>query len=164
MWFSDTPALTLSLIHILSIPQRNLYQLRKYFFKHLQLRIRDIVKQQILVSIFLLICRQEMCIRDRADLFHVLLLYSTSERAISARENTWISKLWLRVSRLIPVSYTHLDVYKRQFLHRLRFPNIRHCHWILPNWHWKNRWVKVYCQRFSFKGRFSTGPTDFFQS
>ena len=43
----------------MSIPQRNLYQLRKYFFKHLQLRIRDIVKQQILVSIFLLIFRQE---------------------------------------------------------------------------------------------------------
>ena len=20
-----------------------------------------------------------------------------------------------------------------EFLHRLRFPNIRHCHWILPN-------------------------------
>ena len=37
-------------IYNMSIPQRNLYQLRKYFFKHLQLRIRDIVKQQILVS------------------------------------------------------------------------------------------------------------------
>ena len=46
-------------LRTLGIPQRNLDQFCEYLFKHFQFFVRDIIKQQILVRIFLLIFRQE---------------------------------------------------------------------------------------------------------
>ena len=46
-------------LRTLGVPQRNLDQFREYLFKYFQFLVADIIKQQILVRIFLLIFRQE---------------------------------------------------------------------------------------------------------
>ena len=55
-----------------------------------------------------------MCIRDRSDIF---LLLDGSDEAKAKRTGLW-QYLKDHVSTgVYPVSYTHLDVYKRQITH-----------------------------------------------
>ena len=62
--------------------------------------------------------RREMCIRDRGIYNIFKLLHVEYVHRFTYRDNPGINKNGIRFMVLMAVSYTHLDVYKRQV-----FPN-----------------------------------------
>ena len=59
-------------------------------------------------------------IGDFREMFSPLMDTDTLGEALRKRYETWSSRVFIEAPLILPVSYTHLDVYKRQILYDCR--------------------------------------------